>query len=1155
MKMKRKVQETAVMEMEKENEEELSDLSEEEDGDEGGAGPGGPLKKSRVQGKSLGDGVLKAVKLTKQELYKPPTNEELNRLQETESLFHSSLLRMQMEELLKEVTLSERRRKTIDSLVQEVTSLLASVPETTDTELSDQSWVPRGVKVPLLQVPYSVKGRFRMAPPLSVKLVGSYPLGTCSKPDVNVDLAVTMPAILHPKDYLNQRYHRKRALYLTGLAHHLSSSHAFGSLRFTYHHGNHLRPLLLLTPQGKEERSVTLRLHVCPPAGFFKPSRFHPRKNNVRTAWFLDQETPQQDISEPPTPHYNNSVLSDMLLESHKSFLSASAADFPGFREGVAVIKVWLRQRELHQGYGCFSGFLASMLVAYLLSKHKINSMMSAYQVLRNVLQFLATTDLTESGITLAKGTDSTVPALSEFHDAFQVVFVDPSGHVNLCGDMTASKYRQVQHEARLSMQVWDNPKLDGFHALLMTPKPLVRTFDHIFHLPAVVKLQAACKKMELLSELMDHAGNYVAAALPFIMSLLQRGLGDRVRLLAHSLPQSPEWTIDSEPPKHKDKGLLSFGLLLNPEFSTNTLERGPPADSAQALEFRKLWGERAELRRFQDGSICEAVVWQGGSAFQKRLIPEQIIKHLLQLHANIPESSVCYMGALLDEVIKVVREGGSTGEEASVQVIQSYDDLSRKLWNLDGLPLTVTSVQGAHPALRYTQVFPPVPMKPDYSFFRVEKSHRSLLPLEGKPCPAYVPAIKVICHMEGSGKWPQDREAIRHIKAAFHIRLGELLGQQHRLTCRPAPTHLDVYKDGLVFRVQVAYHRELQILRETVTPEGMVRYRDNEEALRLELETVHRPYLTSTLHGLQQQHSVFGATARLAKRWIGAHLLSASLSEESVDLLAASLFLQPAPHTAPSSPQVGFLRFLHLLVSFDWRNDPLIVNLNGDITATEITEIRNDFIASRSSLPAMFIATPKDKKNSVWTKEGPSVQILQRLIVLAAESLRVLETQLTDPTQPQDVKMVLRPPLDIYDVLIHLNPKQVPLHAQAVDTPRTVFSRGALPSGAAGGSGNMPVVDFNPVACYLSELRDAFEELALFFCDPFGGTVIAVLWKPQAFAPQPFRTAHVKARLVQVKGSEAQTVPNVEAILEDFETLGAGLVREVEVRSERWTV
>lgn len=52
-----------------------------------------------------------------------------------------------------------------------------------------------------------------------------------------------------------------------------------------------------------------------------------------------------------------------------------------------------------------------------------------------------------------------------------------------------------------------------------------------------------------------------------------------------------------------------------------------------------------------------------------------------------------------------------------------------------------------------------------------------------------------VICHMEGSGKWPSDSLAIRHIKAAFHIRLGELLKTQHGYTFRPSPTHLDVWK------------------------------------------------------------------------------------------------------------------------------------------------------------------------------------------------------------------------------------------------------------------------------------------------------------------------------------------------------------------------
>lgn len=48
-----------------------------------------------------------------------------------------------------------------------------------------------------------------------------------------------------------------------------------------------------------------------------------------------------------------------------------------------------------------------------------------------------------------------------------------------------------------------------------------------------------------------------------------------------------------------------------------------------------------------------------------------------------------------------------STGEEESLVVVQSYDDLSRKLWRLEGLPLSITAVQGAHPALRYTQVKP----------------------------------------------------------------------------------------------------------------------------------------------------------------------------------------------------------------------------------------------------------------------------------------------------------------------------------------------------------------------------------------------------------------------------------------------------------------
>ncbi|XP_051960770.1 nucleolar protein 6 isoform X2 [Xyrauchen texanus] len=1108
----------------------------------------GPKRKAKS--KESDDGVLRPLKLSKQELYKAPTVEELNQLKETENLFHCSLLKMQMEELLREVALSEHRKNLVDSFVQQVTDLLQSVPESEVVELEDLSWLS-GIEIPFLLVPKVAKGKFHMEPPASVNLVGSYPLGTCIKPRVAVDLAVTIPAsILHPMDAINQRYPRKRALYLAGLAQHLSSTKSVGSLRYTCLHGNRLRPLLLIKPPGKDSSSVTLRIHVVPPPDFLKPSQFRPQKNSVRTEWFTGVASIKQEISEPPTPHYNSTVLGDHLPLSHLQYLSAISTQCPAFGDGVALLKVWLRQRELDQGAGCFCGFHASMLMAYLVSTHKVGKTMNAYQLFRNALHFLASTDLTENGITLAKNPDSKAPPLLEFHAAFSVVFVDPSGHLNLCADMTDFTYKQIQHEASLSLKFWDDPTVDGFQALLMMPKPMIRAYDNVFQLDELVKLQASCKKLSLLNELMDQSGNYVLTALPFILSLLQRGLGERIRLLAHSLPRDPEWTVDSAPPKHKDQSPLSIGLLLNLEQALSVLERGPPADNPKAAEFRQLWGSRSELRRFQDGAITEAVLWSGSSTFERRLVLLEIITYLLQLHADIPESCVRFVGGQLDTVIKVGKEISSTGEEESLKVVQAYDDLSRKLWQLEGLPLSITSVQGAHQALRYTQVFPPVPVKLAYSFFDREKNRLGLVPKDDKPCPIYITPIKIIVHMEGSGKWPNDRLAIRHIKAAFHICLGELLNKHHKYRCHAKSSYLDVWKDGLAFRIQVAYHREPQILRESLTPEGMLIYRDNPEAQALELETQHKPFLTSTLHGLQQQYACFGAVCRLAKRWLASQFLLEDIRDEAADLMVASLFLHPAPFSPPCSPQVGFLRFLHLLSTFDWKNSPLIVNLNGKLTASEYTEIKNDFVASRESLSTMFIVTPNDKV-SVWTKEAPSVQILQRAVMLAAESLRVLEAQLVDASQKQDIWVVFRPPLEVYDVLIHLIPKQVPLLAKAVDPPHAIFYQGTLSGDISTSGGALPVIDYDPVRLYLSELRDAFGDLALFFCDPFGGTVIAVLWKPKAFEPQPFKTSLMNARSVEVNEEVASTLPNVEAILQDFRIIGEGLVKKVELRTQ----
>lgn len=52
------------------------------------------------------------------------------------------------------------------------------------------------------------------------------------------------------------------------------------------------------------------------------------------------------------------------------------------------------------------------------------------------------------------------------------------------------------------------------------------------------------------------------------------------------------------------------------------------------------------------------------------------------------------------------------------------------------------------------------------------------------------------------------------------------------------------------MFRVVLGYTREIALTKMVKTPEGMVKYKDNEEALTMEREIQGLPRLTSTLHG-----------------------------------------------------------------------------------------------------------------------------------------------------------------------------------------------------------------------------------------------------------------------------------------------------------------
>jgi hypothetical protein len=47
------------------------------------------------------------------------------------------------------------------------------------------------------------------------------------------------------------------------------------------------------------------------------------------------------------------------------------------------------------------------------------------------------------------------------------------------------------------------------------------------------------------------------------------------------------------------------------------------------------------------------------------------------------------------------------------------------------------------------------------------------------------------------------------------------------------------------------------------------------------------------------------------------------------IELVTASLFLNPEPFSAPVQPLIAFLRFLHTFANTHWHTTPIILNFN----------------------------------------------------------------------------------------------------------------------------------------------------------------------------------------------------------------------------------
>ncbi|XP_001359465.3 nucleolar protein 6 [Drosophila pseudoobscura] len=1053
---------------------------------------------------------------------KPPTLEEMKELRDTRNLFHSNLFKLQVKEMLEEIQLKTKYTEYIDNWMESFTVFTQ--------RLKDGLVEKSQLEVPL-NVDKKISGFIFSKPTKEPQLIGAASTGTLLGPKIVVDVALEMPKdCLHKDDYLNLIYDQKRALYLTYVTNQMRSDPAYSqdNFAFNYHGNNPLKPVLELTPAAKQvSKHLQLRLFITAPQSTFKPGRFVPWNNNIRPTYYNDEWDEEEAL--PSTQHYNASVLFDLTLAQNQALLDKAFKGRRNFQDGLLLLKVWLRQRELDRGFTGFGSHILAAFIVYLNQQRILHQSSSSYQVARTVWNQLANTDWT-NGITLAPASGQT-EQLSTMAGYYDVCFMDVSGQLNLCANVPLGVYQRVRAEAKLAVDLLNDMKLNSFPYIFMQKCPLYTRVDNILKITNYSSIQQMLVLHSKPQMKYDFASYGYPQLLQILTELLQKGLKQRVQAILPIETVSSAWPVESKAPIIGQS--IQLGLILDPEHAYEVLDKGPSSndDPEGSAEFRKFWGDKSNLRRFQDGSITEAVVWgtTKDAPSKKRLIVRQIVMHLLEHHLQLDSKDIQYIAADLDLVYqlspwfkvskvktKLELQQDTDAEALSPNVIRCYDDLARQLHALDDLPLEIVSISSISPVSRYCEPMPVLPQA------RMMADHIHASHIQ-----------RVIIQLGQSGKWPNELSALRALKTAFLIEIGEKLKAQCRLNWSITSEGLLVLKRGFCFLLELAHNKELALLKQEVTERGVTKYVDNPESRALEQRHYILPKVSGALHSLHQSHSAYGPTVLIAKRWLATQLLDDGIwPPMATELLVAHLYQQRNAPQAIAAPQTGFIRFLHLLAHSDWNGELFLLNFNSSWQEQQIGDLEHSFRSDRQSYPPLALATSYDQQHAgrLWTTgESPSLRILSHVSRLARHALEMIETSL----QSKDLRFVrpaqlFRGSSEGYDLVIQLKSDLVP-NALSYDlgSPFVSFDQPNY---------LLPRAGKDPLAAIVHQLRSAYSDYAAFFYNPHGGKELAIMWRPPAvFAPKAFKVTELQACTLCDKG-KVQVVR--ETLVEDFKVL-----------------
>lgn len=613
---------------------------------------------------------------------------------------------------------------------------------------------------------------------------------------------------------------------------------------------------------------------------------------------------------------------------------------------------------------------------------------------------------------------------------------------------------------------------------------------------------------------------------------LLSKGLGNRLSLIYPWSTRLTPWSVESVSPVMNEDGAISIGLLLKPDQAFRTVDQGPSTEQkAEAAAFRHFWGEKAELRRFRDGSILETLVWNQDP---ERSIVEQIIHYLVE--RDIGSEAAVGLRIARDIFNGYISNPGPLNVFSPM--LSAFETFENDIRGLEGMPLQIRQVSTSSADLRFTSLV----SNPDTPLLQTIKIK--------------VPA-DVCVQFEGSTRWPNDLAAIQRTKMAFLLKIGELLesnkegltasiGLENETQKLLNNAFLDVvYPNAAAFRLRIHHEHELvmlnKALKDTTTDVG--NREDIASAVGAYKRTfVQAPAHTQAVRALCTRHPLLSPSIRLMKKWRDSHLLSDHITDELIELLTIRTFVTPYPYQTPGSLATAFFRTLNSIAKWDWYTEPLIVDFCGAMTTKEIDAIRLRFEGWRKIDPAMnriafFAASDIDPEGVCWTEQNPSKVVAARFTELARAASNLAKERGLE-VEPD---ALFTPSMIEYDFIIHVNARFTRGN-QGFDAKKSEFKNLQLDNTL-----DSSLVGYDPVQLYLEELRTLYGSNVLFFHGT-GGSAIAGMWNPQT-GSRPWK-ANVSYSTVPIKwdGEEMVSI-NRAASLNDMVKLGGDLIAKVEVK------